>query len=318
MPDILLIKTSSLGDVVHQMPALTEARRRQPDAHFVWVVEEAFAPLVRLHPAVGEVIPVATRRWRRRPLDASTWREFAAFRRSVRARPFDQIIDTQGLVRSALIARLARGRRHGYDADSIRERPAAWFYNVHHAVARDLHAIVRNRMLTGLALGYVSEGAIDFGLSRRLLAPPAGQAYGIFFHATARPEKEWPQELWIALGRSLAQSGARLLLPWGNEAERMRSEQIAAALPNADVPERQPLDRMARLVAGASFVVGVDTGLLHLAAALGVPLIAIFGGSDPGLTGPVGQGPIAVIGRKTALPSVPDVKAAFDRLRKPQ
>jgi heptosyltransferase I len=189
---------------------------------------------------------------------------------------------------------------------------------VHHAVARDLHAIVRNRMLTGLALGYVSEGAIDFGLSRRLLAPPAGQAYGIFLHATARPEKEWPQESWIALGRSLAQSGARLLLPWGNEAERMRSEQIAAALPNADVPERQPLDRMARLVAGASFVVGVDTGLLHLAAALGVPLIAIFGGSDPGLTGPVGQGPIAVIGRKTALPSVPDVKAAFDRLRKPQ
>ena len=314
MPDILLIKTSSLGDVVHQMPALTEARRRQPDAHFVWVVEEAFAPLVRLHPAVGEVIPVATRRWRRRPLDASTWREFAAFRRSVRARPFDQIIDTQGLVRSALIARLARGRRHGYDADSIRERPAAWFYNVHHAVARDLHAIVRNRMLTGLALGYAPDGAIDFGLSRSSVAPTHGEAYGILFHATARPEKEWPEESWIALGRELTARGTKLVLPWGTAAEHARSTRIAAALANAEAPDRQPLDRMARLIAGASFVIGVDTGLLHLAAALGVPLIAIFVGSDPGLTGPMGRGPMAIVGGKSTPPSVADVMTALERL----
>ena len=313
MPDILFIKTSSLGDVIHHMPALTEARRRWPDARFEWVVEEAYAPLVRLHPAVSDVIPVASRRWRGRALAPTTWREIARFQHALRARRYDAVIDTQGLVRSALIARLARGRRHGYDAASIRERAASWFYDVRHGVARDLHAIARNRILTGRALGYAPDGGLDFGLARAALAP-AGNSYGILFHATARPEKEWPEASWIALGRALAPRGGALVLPWGTQAERARSIRIAAAVGDARVPDRQPLDRMARLVAGASFVVGVDTGLLHLAAALGVPLAAIFVGSEPGLTGPMGQGPIAVVGGRHAPPSVADVMAALERI----
>ncbi len=314
MSDILFIKTSSLGDVIHHMPALTEARRRRPDGRFFWVVEETFAPLVRLHPAVAGVIPVAARRWRAAPLAPSTWREIASFRRAMRARAYDDVIDTQGLVRSALIARLARGRRHGYDAESIRERAASWFYDVPHAVARAAHAIARNRMLTGLALGYAPDGVIDFGLVREWLAEPTGGAYGVLLHATARPEKEWPEPSWIALGRALGARGCALVLPAGTEAERARSGRIAAALPHARVPDRQPLDRMAQLIAGASFVIGVDTGLLHLAAALGVPLVAIFVGSEPGRTGPLGQGPITVVGGKNKLPSVPEVTSALERL----
>ena len=147
------------------------------------------------------------------------------------------------------------------------ERAAAWFYDVRHGVARDLHAIARNRILTGRALGYAPDGGLDFGLARAGLAT-AGSSYGILFHATARPEKEWPEASWIALGRALAARGSALVLPWGTQAEHARSSRIAAAVGNAArVPDRQPLDRMARLVAGASFVVGVDTGLLHLAAA---------------------------------------------------
>jgi lipopolysaccharide heptosyltransferase I len=314
MSDILFIKTSSLGDVIHHMPALTEARRQRPDARFFWAVEEAFAPLVRLHPALSGIIPVASRRWRGAPLAPSTWREIASFRRALRARSYDDIIDTQGLVRSALIARLARGRRHGYDANSVRERAASWFYDVQHGVARDRHAIARNRLLTALALGYAPDGAIDFGLSRKGIADTTGEPYGILFHATARPEKEWPEASWIALGRALGARGAALVLPWGTEDERARSGRIAVALPNAHAPDRQPLDRMARLVAGASFVIGVDTGLLHLAAALGVPLVAIFIGSEPGLTGPMGQGPIAVVGGNNKWPSVADVMSALERL----
>src|SRR5262245_12154312 len=134
MSDILFIKTSSLGDVIHHMPALADARRQRPGARFAWVVEEAFAPLVRLHPAVSEVIPVAWRRWRHALLQPSTWREMADFKRAMRARPYDEIVDSQGLLRSAVTARLAHGRRHGYDADSVRERPAAAFYEVRHAV----------------------------------------------------------------------------------------------------------------------------------------------------------------------------------------
>ncbi|MGZ3296751.1 MAG: lipopolysaccharide heptosyltransferase I, partial [Xanthobacteraceae bacterium] len=288
--DILFIKTSSLGDVIHQMPALTEAQRHRPDARFAWVVEEAFAPLVRLHPAVSEVIPVATRRWRTKAFASSTWREVARFRRAIRGRSYEDVIDTQGLVRSALIARIARGRRHGYDANSIREPAASWLYDVQHAVPCDLHAVARNRRLTGLALGYAPAGPLDFGLSREGLAPRCGEPYGILFHATARAEKEWPEASWVALGRTLAARGVPLVLPWGTPQEHARSGRIAAALPNARVPERQPLDRVARLVAGASFVIGADTGLLHLAAAVGVPLVAIFVGSEPSLTGPMGQG----------------------------
>jgi heptosyltransferase-1 len=314
MSDVLFIKTSSLGDVIHHLPALTEARRQRPDARFCWVVEEAFAPLVQIHPGVSGVIAVASRRWRGRPLAPSTWREIAGFRRAVRARCYDDIIDTQGLVRSALIARLAHGRRHGYDANSIRERAASWFYDVQHRVARDLHAIARNRILTGLALGYAPDGAIDFGLSRKGVAETIGEPYGILFHATARPEKEWPETSWIALGRALGARGSSLLLPWGSEAEHARSRRIAAAVPNARAPERQPLDRMAALIAGASFVIGVDTGLIHLAAALGVPLIAIFTSSEPGLTGPMGHGPIAVVGGKHKQASVSDVVGAFETL----
>jgi heptosyltransferase-1 len=313
MSDILFIKTSSLGDVIHHMPALTEARRQRPDARFFWVVEEAYAPLVGLHPAVSGVIPVASRRWRERMLTPSTWREIASFRRRLHERRCDVVIDTQGLFRSALIARLAPGKRHGYDADSIRERVASWCYDVRHAVPRDLHAIARNRLLTGRALGYAPAGAVDFGLARGGLAAGGG-SYGILFHATARPEKEWPETSWIALARILAARGTTLLLPWGTAAEGARSGRIAAAVANARVPERQPLDRMARLIAGAAFVVGVDTGLLHLAAALGVPLVAIFVGSEPGLTAPMGQGPIAVVGGSREAPSVAEVAAAVDQL----
>lgn len=309
MASILFIKTSSLGDVIHHMPALTEARKARPDARFTWLVEEAFAPLVRLHSAVAEVIPVAWRRWRKSLYAPATLSEIAGNLRAIRAPRYDEIVDSQGLLRTAVIARLARGRRHGYDTASIREPLAALFYDVRHSVSRDLHAVERNRILNGLALGYAPQGAPDFGLDRARLASP-GPRYGVLLHATARPGKQWPEAHWIALGHALAGQGIDLVLPWGTDAERARSERIASALPRARVPERAPLDAVARLIAGAQFVVGVDTGLLHLAAALGVPLVAIFAGSKPGLTGPVGSGPIAVLGAQGTPPTVAAVADA--------
>ncbi len=170
MADILFIKTSSLGDVIHHMPALTEARKAQPDAHFTWLVEEAFAPLVALHPAVGKVVPVAWRRWRKSLLSPATLGEIAGSLRAIRAPRYDEIVDSQGLLRTAVIARLAHGRRHGYDAASIREPLAALCYDVRHSVSRALHAVERNRILSGLALGYAPQGAPDFGLDRARFA----------------------------------------------------------------------------------------------------------------------------------------------------
>ena len=320
MKDVLFIKTSSLGDVIHHMPALAEARARLPDARFSWVVEEAFAPLVRLHPAVAEVIPVATRRWRQTPLRPSTWAQVAAFRRTLRARTFDEIVDSQGLLKSALIARYAQGRRRGYDRKSIKEPAATWFYDIQHPIAWNQHAIARNRALTAEALGYTCEGPPDFGLDRERLRASGEKPYGVLLHATAQASKEWREENWrmlaAVLGGSDVDLSFDLLALHGNDSERERAERIAAAAPRVRVPERQPLDQVARLIAGASFVIGVDTGLLHLAAALGVPLVAIFLGSEPGLTGPMGQGPIVVLGAKGAPPSVAEVADTVKRLVK--
>jgi heptosyltransferase-1 len=313
MADILFIKTSSLGDVIHHMPALTEARDARPEARFTWLVEEAFAPLVRLHPAVGDVIPVAWRRWRKSLYAPATLAEIASSLRRIRAHRYDLIVDSQGLLRSGVTARLAHGRRHGYDAASIKEPLAAGFYDVRHTIGRDLHAVERNRMLSSRALGYTPQGAPDFGLNRARFAA-SGERYAVLLHATARLEKQWPESHWIALGQALSGHGIDLVLPWGTEAERERSERIAAALPRARVPEREPLDAVARLIAGAQYVVGVDTGLLHLAAAFGVPLAAIFAGSEPGLTGPVGRGPITVLGAQGAPPSVDHVNEAVKQL----
>ena len=314
MSDILFIKTSSLGDVIHHMPAVTDARRHRPDARIGWVVEEAFAPLVRLHGAVEAVIPVSSRRWRRAPFSPATWREFGAFRRAMREQTHETVIDAQGLVRSALIARFARGRRHGYDSDSVRERAASWFYDMHHRVDRSMHAITRNRMLTGSVLGYAPEGGPDFGLDRRALTDGTATRDVILLHATARAEKEWPVARWIALAQALVASGYHVVLPWGTEAEHGRSVEIAADVPNAAVPERQPLDGVARMIARSAFVVGVDTGLLHLAAALSVPLVAIFTGTEPGQHGPLGAGKIEVVGALGAVPSLEDVQAAVEQI----
>jgi heptosyltransferase-1 len=312
MSNILFVKTSSLGDVIHHMPAVTDARRHLPGAHFSWVVEEDFASLVRLHPAVDDVIPVASRRWRRAPFARATWREITSFMRTVRARPYEEIIDTQGLLRSALMVRKARGRRHGYDHDSIREPLACGFYDIRYPVSRDLHAILRNRTLTGFALGYTPDATIDYGLPREKFGR-AGR-YGLLLHATARPEKLWPLDSWIALGNALQAHGMRLVLPWGTPAERQRGELIASSVSGAELSDRQPLDAMAKLVAGAAFVIGVDTGLVHLAAAFGVPLVAIFVSTNPGLTGPMGPGPNAIVGGKGSMPSVGEVMDAFGRV----
>ena len=312
MPGIIFIKTSSLGDVVHHMPAVTDAHRHRPDARLTWVVEEAFAPLARLHPAVSEVIPVSTRRWRSHLLRSDTWSEVSAFKARLKSIKTEKVIDTQGLIRSALIARAAPGERHGYDASSIKEPIASWFYDVKHTVARDQHAVARNRLLTGLSLGYRPDQAIDYGL----IKPPKESAapYAVLLHGTSRAAKEWREVDWIGTGKWLRGQGIDVVLPWGNERERLRCERLAAAIPGSRILDRQPLDVTAKVIANAALVVGVDTGLLHLAAAYSVPLIAVFLATDPGLTGPVGNGSITVVGGKDIYPSFERVVEAAQKL----
>jgi len=300
MRTILFVKTSSLGDVVHNCPAVSDTARAAPGAAIDWIVEEPFAGIAAMHRAVRRVIPVAVRRWRSGLWKRSVWREIDAWRRQVRAERYDAVVDTQSLVKSALICMLAHGRRHGMDRASAREPLAAPFYHVRHAVRRDLHAVERNRLLAGSALGFAPGREIDYGLN---VPSSRKSGYVVLLTMTSRADKLWPEEHWVELGRAL---GAPAILPWGSEAERNRAERISARI-GGTVPPRKNLDDLARLFAGARAVVGLDTGLTHLAAALGVPAVGIYCGSDPALTGLYGAPLARNVGGPARLPRAAEV-----------
>ena len=314
MPNILLIKTSSLGDVVHNLPVVSDIRARFPRARVDWVVEEAYRDIVGLHRGVHRAIPVALRRWRGNLLKPAHWREFGQFRRALSGMRYDCVIDSQGLVKSALLAQAASGTRHGYAASSAREPLAARFYDVTHVVARDVHAVVRNRRLAAMALGYALPAALDYGIAVPLgVGPIVPRPYCVLLHATSRRDKLWPEPAWERLGVELARQGYASILPWGDAAEHARSERIARALPQAVVPPALSILAMAGLLAGAQAVIGVDTGLTHLAAALGRPVVALYCGTHPGLTGvsTYQDAQVRNLGGTQVVPEVDEVLAAF-------
>ncbi|TJZ68612.1 lipopolysaccharide heptosyltransferase I [Chitiniphilus eburneus] len=305
-PRILLVRLSSMGDVIHAMPAVTDIARALPGARIDWVVEEGFAELPALHPAVHRVIPFALRRWRRH---GGALREFTAFRRALREERYDLILDVQGLVKSALVARLARGRIAGYDFSSAREGLATVFYGKHYAVPRQRHAILRVRELATAALGYPPSATLDYGLPRPDVALPWLPAGGhaVLLTATSRADKEWPERDWLELGERLAEHGLACVLPWGSPAERVRAQRLAHGIRGAVVAPRLSLTEAAALLAGAHVAVGVDTGLVHLAAAMAVPTVAIFSASDPDRTGVLASSYAVNLGTRGAAPDVDTV-----------
>lgn len=319
MPRLLIIKTSSLGDVVHNLPIVNDILAHQPDMVIDWVVEEAFGDIPALHPAVDHVIPVAIRRWRKALCRRSTWQEIGAMRAQIKQSDYDFVLDTQGLLKSALLGRLAAGVRHGQDRQSAREPLAAWLYDRKHAIAKGQHAVMRNRQLAAAALGYpLSDTAPDYGIRVPVSTHSAsgGKPYVVGLHATSRDSKLWPVDRWIRLGRHLASLDLALLLPWGSEAERLRARQIAEAVPHAAVLPRMRLNELASVLAGSRAAIGVDTGLVHLAVALKVPTVALYTDTDPSLTGIYpGAGTTAInLGGKTNVPSVDSVIQALSTL----
>lgn len=288
---ILLVKTSSLGDVIHNLPVATDLARRFPGVTLDWVVEESFGDLPRLHPAVRRVLPVAVRRWRKRLLAPATWTEMRAFKALLTAETYDAVLDTQGLLKSALVSAQARlaagGARYGYSRDTAREGVASRFYDRSFDVPRRLHAVERNRRLAAAAFGYAPDPALDYGIRAEPLSADwlPRQDYAVLLTATSRADKLWPESDWTALGTALIARGLACVLPAGSVAERQRAARLAATLGRAVAAPPLGLAAMAGLIQGARLVVGVDTGLVHLAAALGRPTLGIFCASDPVLTG---------------------------------
>ncbi len=288
---VLVVKLSSLGDVIHTLPALTDAARALPDIRFDWVVEEAFAEIPAWHPAVDRVIPIALRRWRKHPLRDFAGPEWKTFRAALQRQHYDAVIDAQGLLKSAFVARLVRAPVYGMDRRSARESLAAAAYQNRIAVPRDMHAVERTRLLFARALGYpLPAGSGDYAL-RENLHPQARELPRslLFFHGTARAEKLWPEEHWIELARLAAGDGYTVWLPWGSEPERERAERIAAAEGGARVLPRLDLLGLAGMLLEVQGAVAVDTGLAHLGAALDVPTVSLYGPTDTRLIGAYGR-----------------------------
>ena len=310
---ILLVKTSSLGDVVHNLPVVGDLKRRFPDAVIDWCVEEAFADIPRLHPAVSEVIPVAVRRWRKALFRGATWREIGSFRRRLGGGEYDVVLDTQGLLKSGVIAFFAGGPCHGYAAEVAREPLASWFYDRSFLIPPNVHAVERNRWLSAAAFDYPLDLPLDYGI----LAPdvdfpwlPAGRR-AVLITATSRGDKLWDEDDWIAVARHLVDCGLRPVLPSGNVVERQRAERIADAVAGSLVAPPLSLSELAALIGHAELAVGVDTGLIHLAAALDIPTVAIYVASDPALTGVRGTRRVRNLGGPGHAPTAGEVMAAI-------
>jgi heptosyltransferase-1 len=299
---VLIVKTSSMGDVVHALPAVSDMRRADPGLEVSWLVEAPFAAIPRLHPGVAHVVPIAWRKWRKTLWRAETRAAIATVRAELRRTPFDLVLDLQGLLKSVLWARQARGPLAGYDSASLREPAAAWFYRDRFAVPRDLQAVERCRRLAAASLGYaLPDTPPDFGLA----SPPgqwqAPQPHAVLIPCASRPEKLWPEEDWIALGLRLRSAGLSPVVIWGSAEEHARAQRIASGC-GGTVPPFLTVADTAAVLHQAQQVIGLDTGFSHLAAAFGQPTIGIYCDHEPGLAGITGSGSVASFGGKGLRP----------------
>lgn len=322
---ILIVRVSSLGDVVHNMPAIADIRRLYPDAEVDWLVEESFSELVEMVEGVRRAIPFSLRRWRKRLFSAENWREIAAFRRALAAEKYDLVIDCQGLIKTAWVASWARGTLVGLDnrTDGAGyEWPVRFFYDKRVPIEGRTHVVERTRQLVAAALGAPRPeptDAIDFGLDTRSAAMALSKAdlnlplpYVVFVHATSRADKQWPEAAWIELGQTLILRGVSIVLPWGSEAERETSLKLAKEFGAAAVvPPRLSLPAIVGLIDGASATVGVDTGLVHIAAALKRPTIELYNFSTAWRTGGYWSSNVVNLGNADHHPTLSEVKATL-------
>jgi heptosyltransferase-1 len=320
---ILIVRVSSLGDVVHNMPMVADILRHYPAARIDWVVEEAYVNLVRLNRGVGKLIPFALRRWRKSLLSAATRAEIAAFSRDLREQEYDYIFDTQGLLKTGVVMGLARlapgglrvGLANGTEGSGY-EGISRVFHSRSVAVDRRTHAVSRARVVAAETFGYALDTPADFNLQ----APPGmpdwlpQTPYAVFFHATARAAKQWAPEHWIALAKTLTARGMPVLLPWGSESEHAAARALAAKMDNALVLPKLPMMDAVILAQHAALAVGLDTGLTHIAAAYCRPTIELYCDSPRWKTEGNWSPRIINLGDTGTPPALAEVEAAVATL----
>jgi heptosyltransferase I len=334
--NILIIKLSSLGDVLHNLPIVWDIRARYPQARLDWLVEENYVEL--LEPlksradfkGIDNIIPIAMRRWKKNLFTQQTRQEWRTFYQTLRTTRYDRVIETQGLIKAAWLTRLAKRQPDAVIAglanateDSGYEPLARCFYQKKVQVPLHCHAVERSRLVAAAAIGtdvplsgfstpkfYPADFVENLQASSSHFKVP----YVIFFHATAREAKKWPESHWIEIGQQLSTRGRQVTLPWGNLAEKEISERLAMAIPNAIVPPAFSVRDWFGVIAEAELVVGVDTGLTHLAAVMNKPTIELYCDSPRWKTEAYWSGRIKNLGDTGKAPSEREVSEAVEAL----
>ncbi len=304
---------------MHALPLAADVAHARPDAQVDWLCEEAFAAVPAMSRHIGNVHRVALRRWRRRPFDPVVWRDVRLAKSALRGAHYDLVLDVQGLAKSAWLARWTGASVAGFDSSTVREGVAARFYQRRFKVPQCLHAIERCRRLGAAALGYAVAGPPRFGIALTSeLRASNSKPVAVLLTNASRATKLWDDERWLAVERWLTGQGIASVLFYGSAEERLRSESLAARMQRAKVSPPATLDAVATALAEASLVIGLDTGLTHLAAALGRPTVGIFCDYDSALVGVTGDADagnaVASVGSATAAPAASDVIDAAARV----
>jgi heptosyltransferase-1 len=287
---ILLIKMSSMGDIFHTFPAISDIKKHFPTAEIDWIVEDSFKEIVAWHPQIHNVIPVNLRRWAKQR-DKKSWQEFKAWRQALRSGTYDYIIDAQGLLKSAIIAKCAKGNGiDGYDKHSAREPITRWFYKRTYTVDKNQHAVERTRQLVGKILGYTPEPKLNFGINQNFAHIKKNSRKLIFIIGTSWVTKLWATSEWQDLTQIAVDAGFKVEIIWGSNEEQAIADQIINACPQATRPmQRLSITTIAEKLVEAAGVVGLDTGFSHLAGALETPTIALYGATSPLKVGLIGD-----------------------------
>lgn len=316
---ILIVRVSSLGDVVHNLPVLADIHRHYPTALIDWVVEEPYTGLVRQNRYIHDVIPFALRRWRKNIFSSTTRKEFREFRKHLQQQDYDYIFDTQGLIKTGVILGLARTVKGGEKiglankTDGSGYEPLSRiFHTCSIPVEKHIHVVTRSREIVAKALGYTIETPPDFGLTTPAAFPEwlPQERYAVFFHGTSRASKKWPRPHWIEIGRLLNANGLSILLPWGSPEEKNEAEYLASVIPQAHVLPRLSITDTVTLTGKAAFIVGVDTGLTHLAAAFDKPTVQIYCNIPRWRTCADWSSRIISLGGENEVPTLHDVRQA--------
>ena len=320
MNRILIVKTSAMGDIVANIPLINDIHARFPHIAIDWVVEESFLEIAKLSPYINEFIPLGLRRWKKNPFSRQTWQEIGAFRARLKSQHYDAVLDSQNLVKSALICRLANGVSHGANYSTAREPLAGLLHQKGYDITVKCHAAIRNRMLGAKVFGYaMPEDSPQYQLNVPAISINyvPENPYIMGFHGTARAAKLWPVDHWVKIAEHLKNKGLDLLLPWGSADEKQRAETIALASSNMKVLPKLSLSELTCLTQRARASIGVDTGLMHLSVALNIPTLAIFCDTHIWQAGtyPAQDTQAITIGGKPALPTVEEAIAAFDQLK---